>query len=96
MVSDRAVFSPSAQLGVDLERQDVSSTGFWWCRKCHRISEPKDSGDPWPQCVHCGRRTLEHKEPTPPREKPAKQWVSPERGRELFAGVFAAVDGGAE
>lgn len=42
---------------------DVSATGFWWCLHCHRISEPIDAGDPYPQCVHCSSRRLEWRAP---------------------------------
>lgn len=65
---------------------DVSATGFWWCLHCHRISEPIDAGDPYPQCAHCKSRRLEWRAPVEPERviavaKALPQWPEPSPGR---------------
>lgn len=53
------------RLSIDLERGDVSETGFWWCRKCHRITEldsPAEGGAA-DRCTHCGSKKVEWKPP---------------------------------
>jgi hypothetical protein len=61
--------------------------GFWFCRKCHRVSEAVDPGDPYPQCAHCGRRHsltwMSHTAHRVPRQ-PVLVPAGSERAHELF------------
>lgn len=45
--------NPAKKLSVDLNKVDVSATGFWWCLACHRITEPLKQGEYDQQCTHC-------------------------------------------
>jgi DNA-directed RNA polymerase subunit RPC12/RpoP len=49
-------------------RRDIataSQTGFYWCLHCRRITEPKDPGDVYQCCTHCGSRRMEWKQAIP-------------------------------
>lgn len=89
MVNDAHHFPP-----VDLAPPDAGD-GFWWCRKCHRISEPVDPGDPWPQCAHCKRRqTLLWKAPSPEQTLRPPVPVPPgDHAHTLFSQILDVVDG---
>lgn len=62
MTSHRGQF-PAKKLSVDLDRVDVRETGFWWCARCHRVTELLDSdcGLSGRRCTHCHSQKIEWK-----------------------------------
>jgi hypothetical protein len=67
VTSVRAEF-PARPLSVDLNKVDLAVTGFWWCLRCHRVTELLDSetGLSGRRCAHCRSQRVEWKEPAAP------------------------------
>jgi hypothetical protein len=45
---------PARPLSMDLNIVDLCRTGFWFCRQCQRITEPRDNNQGREVCLHCG------------------------------------------
>ena len=80
-----------------------SRDGFFWCAHCQHVvtlSQHKiDAAESAPagnlvkmKCPKCKRHEVRWKIPTGKRVKPATEPVSLERGRELFAGIYALLE----
>ena len=80
-----------------------SREGFFWCEHCRHVitlgQREVDAAESAPagslvkmKCPRCKHHEVRWKFPTPRHVKPAPEPVSLERGRELFAGIYALLE----
>jgi hypothetical protein len=76
--------APAKELSFELATADLAATGFWWCRRCGRVTELLDSdqGVTGQRCVHCHSLKVEWKPGTgesgPVSDPgPLPQWADP-------------------